>query len=60
MEEQEEDMWIKVFSSAPSLNIIDVINYFNYEPRFHDVPSRNDLPRTKNRAYVIKLDDKKT
>ena len=50
----------EIRNSAPSLNRIDIINYFNYEPRFNGVSSRNSLPRTKDRAYVIKHDDKKT
>ena len=34
-------------------------NYcFNYEPRFNGVFSRNNLPRIKDGAYVINLDDK--
>ena len=41
-----------------SLNITEIINYFNYEPRFNGVFSRNSLPRIKDRAYVINLDDK--
>ena len=33
-------------------------NYFNDEPRFNGVSSRNNLPRLKDGAYVINLDDK--
>ena len=33
--------------------------YFNYEPRFNGVFSRNNLPRIKDGAYVINLVDKK-
>ena len=32
-------------------------NYFNYEPRFNGVFSRNNLPRIKDGAYVTNLDD---
>ena len=39
------------------LNNIDITNYFNYEPRFHDVFSRSNLPRIKDGVYVINLDD---
>ena len=35
-------------------------DYFNYEPRFNGIFSRNNLPRTKDGAYVINLDDKKS
>ena len=41
------------------LSNIKITNYFNYEPRFYDVLSRNNLPRIKDGAYVINLDDKK-
>ena len=40
------------------LNNIEITNYFNYEPRFNGVFSRNNLPRIKDGAYVINLDDK--
>ena len=35
-----------------------IANYFKYEPRFNGVSSRNNLPRIKDGAYVINLDDK--
>ena len=40
------------------LNNIETTNYFNYNPRFNGVFSRNNLPRMKERGYVIDLDDK--
>ena len=40
------------------LNSIEITNYFNYEPRFIGVFSRNNLPTIKDGAYVINLDDK--
>ena len=40
------------------LSNIEITNYFNYEPRFNGVFSRNNLPRIKDGAYVINLDDK--
>ena len=58
LEEQEEDIFMKISNSAPSFNI-EIANYFNYEPRFNGVFSRNNLPRIKDRAYVISLNDKK-
>ena len=45
---------IKLFSSAPSFT-----NYFNCKPGSNGVFSRNNLPRVKDRVYVINLDDKK-
>ena len=34
--------------------------YFNYEPRFNDVFSRNNLSRIRDGAYVTNLDNKKS
>ena len=42
----------------PLSNNIDVTKHFNYEPRFNGVFSRNNLPRTKDGAYVINFNDK--
>ena len=39
------------------LNNIEIVNYFNYEPRFNGVSSRNNLPRIKDGAYIINLDN---
>ena len=38
---------------SPTLNNIEITNYFNYEPRFNCVFSRNNLPKIKDGAYVI-------
>ena len=38
---------------------MEITSYFNNEPRFSGVFSRNNLPRIKDGAYVINLDDKK-
>ena len=40
------------------LNNVEITNYFNDEPRFNGFFSRNNLPRIKDVAYVINLDDK--
>ena len=42
------------------LSNIEITEYFNYEPRFNNVFSRNNLPRIKDRVYVINLDDQKS
>ena len=55
LEEQEEDILIKFILPLHSLSNIE---YFNYEPRFNSVFSRNNLLRLKDRAYFINLDDK--
>ena len=43
-----------------TLNNIEITNYFNDEPRFNGIFSRNKLPGIKDGAYVINLDDKKS
>ena len=60
LEEQKEDIWIKVLVSLHPLRNIQNSDYFNFEPTFNDVFSRNNLPRIKDEAYVINLDDKKS
>ena len=40
------------------LSNIKITNYFNHEPRFNGVFSRNNLPRKKDGAHVINLNDK--
>ena len=57
LEGHEEDICMKIFSSAPSLNSIEITSYFSYKPRFNGVFSRNNLPRIKDGAYVINFDD---
>ena len=56
LEEQEEDIWIKILLHP--LNNIEATNYFKYKPRFNGVFSRSKLPRIKDWAYVINIDDK--
>ena len=41
-----------------TLNNNKITNYFNYEPRFNGVFSRNNLPRIKDGEYFINLDEK--
>ena len=41
-----------------SLKNIEITKYFNYEPRFNGVLSRNNLPKIKDGEYVINLDVK--
>ena len=42
------------------LSNIEITKYFNYEPRFNGVVSRDNLPRIKNGAFVIDLDEKQS
>ena len=46
------------FNPLNPLNNIEITNYFNDEPIFNGVFSRNNLPRIKDGGYVINLDDK--
>ena len=48
----------KILFSLHSLNNIEITNYFNNEPRFNGFFSRNNLPKIKDRLYVINIDDK--
>ena len=59
LEEQEEDIWIKICHFAHHLSNFEITNSFNYIPRFNGVFSKNDLPGMKDGMYVINLDDKK-
>ena len=36
-----------------------IIVYFNYETRFNGVFSKDNLPKIKNGAHAVNLDDKK-
>ena len=40
------------------MNNVEITNYFKYEVRINGVFSRNSLPRIKDGAYVINLDDR--
>ena len=40
------------------LSNIEINEYFNYNPRFNGVFSRDKFPRIKDGAYFIKIDDK--
>ena len=61
LEEQEEDISIKnLLVALHPLSNIEITKCFNYEPRFYGVFSKNNLPRIKDGAYVINLDDKKS
>ena len=41
------------------LSNIKITKYFNYEPRFNGIFSRNALPRIKDGEYDINLNNKK-
>ena len=41
------------------LTNIDIINYYKNEPRFNGIYSRDNLPKIKNGASVVNLDEYK-
>ena len=41
---------------APTLKIFEIQKYYQNEPKFNGVCSRNNLPKIKDGAYVINLD----
>ena len=49
-----------IFNSTSFFNNFEIQNYYQNEPRFIDIYSRNNLPKTKDRAYVINLDGYKS
>ena len=59
LQEQKEDIYRQNFLVLfDPLNNIEIINYFNYEPRINSVFSRNNLTRIKDGAYVVNVNDK--
>ena len=47
----------KVLFPLHPLSNIEITNYFNYERRFNGTFSRDNLPKIKDGAYVLNLDD---
>ena len=43
-----------------SLTNFEIQKYYQNEPKFNGVNSRNNLPKIKDRAYVINLDEFKS
>ena len=39
------------------LTNFEIQNYYQNEPRFNDVYSRDNLPKKKDEAYIINLDE---
>ena len=44
----------------PILSNIKATKYFNYDPMFNGAFSRDNLPRMKDGAYIINLNDKQS
>ena len=47
----------KLLFPLDPLSNIEITNYFNYERRFNSTFSRDNLPKIKDGAYVLNLDD---
>ena len=45
------------FNNASFLTNFEIQKYYKNEPRFNGVYSRDNLPKIKNGAYVINLDE---
>ena len=54
-EEQEKDIWTKNLVLLHSLSNIEITKYFNCEPRFIGVYSRENLLRINHAINVINL-----
>ena len=50
----------KIFNVPHPLNNFEIQKYYQNEPKFHSVYSRNNLPKIKDGAYVINLDEFKS
>ena len=42
------------------LTNFEIQKYYQYEPKFNGVCSRNNLPKIKDVAYIINLDESKS
>ena len=42
------------------LTSLEIQKYYQNEPKFHGVYSRNNLPKIKDGAYIINLDEYKS
>ena len=48
---------VRIFNAASSFNKFEIQKYYENEPNFNGVYSRNNLPKIKDGAYVINLDE---
>ena len=60
LEEQDDDIIITCLVPLRPLSNIEITKYFNYEPSFNGFFLRNNLPRIKDGAYVLNLDEKQS
>ena len=50
----------RIFNATSSFNKFEVQKYYQNEPKFNGVYSRNNLPKIKDGAYVINLVESKS
>ena len=48
---------MKIFNATPSLNNFEIQKYYENEPKFIGVYSRNNLSKIKDGAYIINIDE---
>ena len=51
---------VKIFNATSSFTSFEIRKYYQNEPCFNGVYSRNDLAKIKDGAYVINLDEYKS
>ena len=48
---------VKIFNATSSFTNFEVQKYYQNEPKFNEIYSRNNLPKIKDGAYVINLNE---
>ena len=51
---------VSIFNVDPSFNYFLIQNYYQNEPKFNGIYSRNNLPKTKDWTYLIILDQSRS
>ena len=50
----------RIFNTASSFNKLEIHEYYQNEPKFNGIYSRNNLPKIKDGEYVINLSEYKS
>ena len=56
---KEELEQVRIFNALPPLTNFEIQKYYQNEPKFNGVSSRNNLTKVKDETYVINLDEYK-
>ena len=51
---------VRIFNDVSSITNFEMQKYYQNEAKFNGVYSRDNLPKIKNRAYVINIDEFKS